>query len=138
MRKSLLFAFLFILPAGAVSAQAADLAQGRVSLVQGDVRSQLAGSADWTTAAVNTPLQTGDRFWSPGNSRVELEFADGTVIRLDDDSALDILDLQAGVLQVNLSMGHAYVRTGPVLRDTLQVDLPDTSVAVTGPARFRV
>jgi len=120
-----------------LSAQAAALGLGRVSFVQGGAQVRMPEAGTWTEAAINTPLEAGTRFWNPGRSRLELQFSDGSLLRLDLNTSLDILQLQPGVLQAHLGLGRAYINTGRFKNQTLQIDLPEASMTANEESRFQ-
>jgi hypothetical protein len=120
----------------AVSAE--DLGAGRISFIQGQAQIQPAGAKEWQLAAVNVPIRTGDRFWTPEDARMELQFQNGTILRMDYKSTLDVLTLDAAMIQVHLSQGHVIFRVRRKPSKTIQVDLPDSTLVVQDKALFRV
>ncbi|NTV53474.1 MAG: FecR domain-containing protein, partial [Candidatus Firestonebacteria bacterium] len=117
---------------------AEDLGAGRISFIQGQAQIQPAGAKDWQVASVNVPVRAGDRFWTPEEARLELQFQNGTVVRLDTKSTLDVLSLTEDAMQFHLSMGHLLFRTSRKPAKIIQVDLPDSSLVVQDKALFRV
>lgn len=132
--QALLLALL-LLP---IHALAAVEGFARVSLIQGDVQLRVADTDDWVPAAVNTPLYEGDSVWCPAESRVEIQLQDGSHVRLDAGSSLDILEVDDDSLQFHLGMGHAYVRTGAMRKWSMQFDMTESTVKVYDQARFRL
>jgi hypothetical protein len=126
---------ILVLP---LSLHADPLGLGRVSLIQGNAQMKTGEAADWTLAPANTPIQEGDRFWCPAGARLELEFNDGTFLRIDQNSSLDVLSLKENALQAHLGMGHLFVRAGDLTGKTFQIDVPDTTILIRQPANFRV
>jgi hypothetical protein len=126
---------LWLLP---MAVPAEDMGPGRISFIQGQAQIQPAGSKEWQVASVNVPVRTGDRFWTPEDARLELQFQNGTVLRLDYKSTLDVLSLDESAMQFHLSMGHLLFRTSRKPAKTIQVDLPDSSLVVQDKALFRV
>ncbi|HEY6008919.1 MAG TPA: FecR family protein, partial [Geobacteraceae bacterium] len=127
--------FLFLIP---LHAQAAVQGFARLSLVEGNVQLRSEGDADWLPAAVNTPLIEGDSVWCPAGSRAEVQLADGSVVRLDGRTSLEVVDLEADFSRMYLGMGHIYVSTGTLRERSLQFDVYETSVKVYDRARFRI
>ena len=111
---------------------------GRITLVQGDVQMRMSGTEDWVPAAENTPLEEGDSLWTPTGARIEIQLQDGTYIRLDSRSSLDVLALNDQILQFHLGMGHAYIRTGAIQKWPCQFDLTESTVSITSKARLRL
>lgn len=110
----------------------------RINLIQGDVQLRVADTDEWVPAAVNTPLYEGDSIWCPAESRVEIQLQDGSYLRLDARSSLDILEVADDSLQFHLGMGHAYVRTGDMRKWSMQFDMTESTVKVYDKARFRL
>lgn len=126
---------LLLLPA---SLFAAEQGFARLSLVEGDVQVRVADSDDWLPAATNTPLYEGDSVWTPVGSRAEVQLKDGSVIRLDARSALNVLKVERDFLQFNLAMGRAYLRTVAAMEWSLQFDLAESTVRVNDKGRYRL
>ncbi|HET6419620.1 MAG TPA: DUF6600 domain-containing protein [Geobacteraceae bacterium] len=110
----------------------------RISLITGDVQIRHADSSDWFPASVNTPLNEGDSIWSPDGARAEVQMQNGSLVRLDSTSSLDILALRDDLVQMHIGMGRAYVRTAAMGGQAMQLDLNESSVQVYDKARIRV
>ncbi len=108
------------------------------SLVEGDVQIITSDASDWVPASINMPLREGDRIWVPGGGRLELYRQDGTVMRLDENTSLDLLATEAESLQVYLAGGRAYVGYRGGRNDMLQIDSPVASMRAYGEARLSV
>ncbi|HAK60370.1 MAG TPA: hypothetical protein DCO77_08300, partial [Nitrospiraceae bacterium] len=93
---------------------------------------------EWIPASINMPLQLGDRLWVPELARTVVRFAGGTMIRLDEESALDILTLDEGSAQLYLAQGRAYLNFWYVAEGSLQVETPLASVRVYNRSIFKV
>jgi hypothetical protein len=107
-----------------------------VSYLDGDVQVKPAGTSDWVPASTNMPLIEGDSVWVPDGGRIGLQLRDGSLIRLDENSSLEILDLGDDSGQFYLATGRAYINF-PGLKDAfLQMDTPVASARVYGDARF--
>ncbi len=91
---------------------------GRVLSVEPAVTLQRATEPAAEEAFANLPLLPGDRVWTDGAGRAELQFADGTVLRLDSASKLDyaahedgdrvVLRLWSGGLYLHNRDGRGY------------------------------
>jgi hypothetical protein len=110
----------------------------RISLLEGDVLVRSEDTSEWFPASVNTPLLEGDSIWCPADSRAEIQLQNGTLIRLDQQTSLDVLVLADDSLQFYLGMGNAYFNTGDLRGAGFQVDLIDASVMVYDKGRFRI
>jgi len=97
MIKYLVLAFMLsYFPAVASGSTLGDL---RISWIEGDVQVRTEDTGDWVPASINMPLMDGDRIWVPEGGRTELQLKDGTFLRLDEESALEILTLEDNSFQ---------------------------------------
>jgi hypothetical protein len=81
----------------------------RLAYSIGDVQLAPAGASQWDRVRRNRPLVTGDRLLTGRNGRVALELGDAA-IRINDDSALDFLNLDDRTAQIELSQGALNLR----------------------------
>lgn len=79
----------------------------RVSLIEGAVSYEMASETEWAAASVNMPLEPGDRVYTGKEGRVEIEFEDGSVLRLDEDTDIEILSLSDEIVHVRMLLGLA-------------------------------
>lgn len=121
----LLIAATMALP---LTAAADELGRARIGLIEGDVQVMIPDTTDWTPAALNLPLNEGDRLWSPEASRAEIQLRGGVHVRVDGDTALDLLTLAPDSAQFYVDRGRVYInnRTGGI--KTVQVDTPGSSI----------
>ena len=126
---------LFLVPAYAFSA---NLGYMRISLIEGDVQIKTPDAGDWGLASMNVPLAEGDQVWVPEGGRVELQLNTGTYIRLDENSALQVLSMDKDSSQFYLSQGHAYIYYDAPRGSVIQVDTPDASTRAFDEAIFRI
>lgn len=111
----------------------------RLSLVQGDIMFRTPDADDWEPASVNTPLDEGDSVWCPEGGRTEIQLADGSIVRLDGGSQLNLLVNEDGFIHLNLASGRLYVRTSRTSREnSLQIDADDTTVLPSPRTRLRL
>ena len=119
-------------------AHALELGSARISFLDGDVQMRTTESEDWVPAAVNTPLDEGDEIWVPEGGRMEFQLSSGTAVRLDQNSALQILTLERTSSQFYLSEGHAYINHNSPRGNVIQFDTPVSSLRAYDRAVFRV
>jgi hypothetical protein len=110
----------------------------RISLIEGDVQIMTPDARDWGYASINTPLDEGDQVWVPEGGRAELQLNTGTYVRLDQNSALQILSMDKNSTQFYLSQGHAYFYYDAPRGSVIQVDTPDASTRAFNKAIFRI
>ena len=126
---------LFLVPVYAFSA---NLGHMRISLVEGDVQIKTPDAGDWGYASINTPLAEGDEVWAAQGGRVELQLNSGTYIRLNENSALQILSMDKDSSQFYLSQGNAYFYYDAPGGSVMQIDTPDASTRAFDRAIFRI
>ena len=130
-----LIPMLLLIPALSYSS---NLEYMRTSLLDGDVQIKTEDSDDWVPASINMPLEEGDHLWVPEGGRVELQLRDGTYLRLGQQSAMEILNLDRDSFQFYLTEGHAYADFKGSRESLLQIDTPQSSVRTYDPSRFGV
>lgn len=79
-------------PAGAQD----DYRYGRIRTVEPGVVLQRASEASAESAVSNMPFLPGDRVWTDEGGRLEIQFTDGSVLRLDSRSKLDYVEHDGG------------------------------------------
>jgi hypothetical protein len=110
----------------------------RLSLIEGDVQIDTEDTSEWVGAVINMPLSEGDRVWVPGAGRAEILLNDGTVLRLRENSALDILRIEDHSYQFYLDTGYAYVNFRGPKGHLVQLDTPVSSIRAYDRGIFRV
>lgn len=130
-----LILFIMVLPA---YAGAANLGELRLSLVDGDVQIKTEDTSEWVPATINLPLRDGDRIWAPDGARAELQTRNGTAVRLDEKSSLEILTVEDDSLQFYLGLGQAYLNFISKRDSVIQVDTPVSSIRVYDRTKFNV
>jgi hypothetical protein len=135
------FGWMVIVGAVALSApnsMAESLGAMRVAIEQGDVQVKIADTGEWVPASVNMPIVEGDELWVPAGSRAALQTNNGAHVRLDGDTALQVLRMDRDSFQFYLAQGYAYVLSRAPKRSVLQFDTPDASIRAFGNATFRI
>lgn len=134
--KLIMFATVMLLmPCYAFSS---DLGYMRISSLEGDIQIKTPETGEWELASINGPLAEGDQIWVPEGGRIELQLNGRTYIRLDRNTALQILSMDKDSSQFYLSQGNVYVYYTASQGDVLQMDTPDTSTRAFSRAIFRV
>lgn len=105
-RKLLIFvlAFAFCSLCGVAAAQD-DFRIARLSYLEGQVSFQHTDEVDWTAASINLPLQPGDRIYTGDNGRAEIEFDDGSVLRLAEKTDIEIFTMRQQLIQLRVLVG---------------------------------
>jgi len=134
--KAVLFALILsLIPAYSYSASLGDM---RISYLDGDVQVRTADTSEWVPASINMPLMSGDALWVPEGGRAGIHLRDGTSVRLNENSSLEILTIGGDSFQFYLSMGRAYVNFRGLKGKLLQMDTPVSSTRAYDRARFRI
>ncbi|MGN6668026.1 MAG: DUF6600 domain-containing protein [Trinickia sp.] len=134
--------------AGATAAQSADAASAgrtdppgrvaRLNYMAGTVTTEPAGANDWSYAAVNRPLTTGDQLWNDANARSELHIG-STAVRLGSSTSLDVMNLDDTNAQLKVTQGTLSTRVRSVPSGTsYEIDTPNVALGVTRPGDYRV
>jgi len=135
LKTVMIAAALLLLPVYAFSS---NFGYMRISLAEGDVQIKTPDAEDWGYASINIPLAEGDQVWVPQGGRAELQLNTGTYIRLDSNSALQILSMDKDSSQFYLSQGHAYIFYDAPRGSVIQIDTPDASTRAFDRAIFRI
>ena len=109
---------LFLFPAYSYPQASGSL---RLSLIQGDVQIRTEETGEWVPASINMPLFDSDRVWVPEGGRTELQLRDGTFLRLDENSALEILAVEKDSYQFYLTEGRGYANFKGLKGSVLQI-----------------
>lgn len=137
--KRFLLVFVVILLTAPSLVMAGVIGPARVRLIDGDVTFRTPDSGEWLPASINTPLDEGDAIWVPVGSRTEVQLADGTVVRIDGGSQLDLIAVEDNFTHLHLSSGRLYLKTSTVARkNSLQIDADDTTVLPDARTRLRI
>jgi len=134
--KSVVLAFmLFYFPA---YVSGSTLGSMRISVIEGDVQVRTEDTGEWVPASINMPLVDGDRIWVPEEGRTELQLRDGSFLRLDENSALEILTVEKDSFQFYLTEGRGYANFGGLKGSLLQIDTPVSSIRAYDRSNFRI
>lgn len=138
MKRIILMCLTMLLLVPAWS-QADIIGPANIRYMDGDVMFRTPDDDEWLPASINTPLDEGDAVWCPDGSRVEIQLPDGSMLRMDDGSQLDLIANEDGFVHVHLASGRLYLRTAQTIeKDSLQIDADDTSVLPASRTRLRL
>lgn len=110
----------------------------RVRLVSGDVQVKISETGEWVSASVNLPLVERDELWIPEGSLSEIQTNNGAYVRLDGNTALQVLRADRDSFQFYLPQGRVYVMNDVPTGSVLQFDTPDTSIRAFEASTFRI
>ncbi len=110
---------------------------GRLSFIEGSVSLHGPGQDQWSPAAVNYPVTTGDGFWTDAQSRAEIEV--GTVdLRLDQQTEADILRLDDSTTRLRVDQGTVNVHVVAMPPGGIVVLTPIGEVDLLAPGSYHV
>jgi hypothetical protein len=110
---------------------------GRVALTQGQVSITSGGEAA-NAALVNWPVTSNQTISTAPGARTELRVG-STAIRLDGDSALEVVQLDDDTLRLRLHYGSASIRVvNPEVAGAFELATPQARVVLQQPGRLRV
>ena len=135
-----MIALALTISVSALHAQAGDPPSraARISALTGQASLQLSGASDWSEAALNYTVTTGDRIYTGAGSRLELEIGSMTA-RIGDNSDVTVTNLSDGFLQLGVEQGTlrlSVYRLPP--GDSIEVDTPNGAVMVTAPGSYLI
>jgi hypothetical protein len=109
----------------------------RLSYVEGEVAFR--GAQEVAPSALpDRPLNAGDRITTARDGRAELALGNAT-LRLDEDSAITVADLDASVVRIELTAGTASLHLRELFEDeTYELVTLNTTVAFRAPGEYRV
>ncbi len=136
---SVLVAACLVVPASAASKARIV----RLSEVQGTVQIDRAAGDGYEKAFLNLPVIEGSRLKTGNDGRAEVEFEDGSVLRIVPKSEIEFTRLALGdggqkLNTIQLNTGTAYVNVRAKKGDQFMLNFGRESVSVTEPAHFRV
>ncbi len=79
----------------------------RLSFIEGQASFLHAPDVDWSAASINMPLEPGDRIYTGRSGRAEIEFDEGSTLRLAENTDVEILALSERLIQLNILVGLA-------------------------------
>jgi hypothetical protein len=110
----------------------------RISLIEGDVQVMTEDTGEWVPASINMPLVDSDRIWVPEGGRTELQLREGSFLRLDENSALDILTVEEDSFQFYLAEGRSYTNYRGLKGNLFQIDTPVSSIRAYDGSNFKI
>jgi hypothetical protein len=142
-RGLLIVALLFVLSALTSLANADSHARiVRLSYVEGDVQLTHQGSGA-ENATLNVPIVEGDQLRAGSNARVEVQFEDGSTIRLAPETAITFSELRllssgGAATAVDLDQGEAEFKITRHDEGEFQITARQRTITLKHSGRFRV
>lgn len=140
VRLTSVLTFLFLLCGFSLAESHARIV--RLSYVDGDVQLDKGDGQGFSTAYLNSPILNHSKLWVR-SGQAEVEFEDGSSVRLTPDTILNFEDLSLGSngdrnSTVELQEGTAYFDIQRRDPDRFQVDFGPDRIQLAMPAHFRI
>ena len=115
----------------------------RLSEVDGNVQFDNAASQRYEKAFLNLPITAGVKLRSQSDGRAEVEFEDGSALRVAPDTIvefpqLSLLDSGGKLSTVHVKEGTAYVRFAGTKNDQLTITFANEKLVLTRAAHLRL
>ena len=114
---------------------------GRIAYTQGKISWRTSDQADWSNATTNLPLRQGASVWVNNGGRAEIQFDDGSRLRLGNGTIVTLetmySDDKGELTELKLNTGLASFTLVSKLSQ-YQIDTPLTSIKAVGPAQIRI
>ncbi len=120
---------------------AAQLPVARLSRLAGSATVQTQdGTSPPIDAALNMPLPAGERLSTAGNGEAEVEFADGSVLRMTprSDVGIERMDAESHATALQIGEGLIYLELRASDRSSYTVSAAELQIAPEGNASFRL
>ena len=115
-----------------------DAGVARASFIHGDVSMQRGDDNDVSAVTLNTPLMSGDRISTGGDSRGELQLDFANILRLDSNSEANLATLTRSRIQVQIAQGLADYSVLKGFDAEMEIDTPNVSIHPLGEGRYRI
>ena len=110
----------------------------RLSVTNGEVSFNPAGTDDWVSAVTNRPITTGDKLWTDKDARAELH-VDSAAFRLAGETGFSFLNLDDQTIQISITEGTVSIRVRRLGDgENIEVDTPNLALSILRPGRYRI
>jgi len=96
---TVMLALVAALPGARIGAKGTSVA--KVSFFLGALKLQPAQAVNWKNAVLNQPVYTGEKLKTEDKSRAEIMLTTGSVMRMDENSSLDVANMSGGGSKVS-------------------------------------
>ncbi len=110
----------------------------RLNYLNGTVSFRSGNVDDWSEAALNYPLTTGDHLWTDTGARAEMRIGPNG-IRMAPRTAASFLTLDDRTLQLSVTEGSVNIRLRSLGEDeTFEVDTPNAAITLLRSGDYRI
>ena len=136
MLRKVLFLGLLLSPVALTAAQdSQDFRIARISYLEGRVSFQHGNQLDWAAASINMPLQPGDRIYTGEDGRAEIEFDDGSVLRMAERADVEVLTLREQLIQLRILVGLCSLTARSSVE--FEINTPAAAFTTLEPGNYR-
>ena len=107
MKKNILFLLVLFSAMLVGSVLNAAIIVGRISNVEGQINRYMAVDDSWVATSLQSPVGTQDILATRDDSRAEITFPNNQLVRLDEDTEIEILNLEDDIGKFGLYSGLA-------------------------------
>ncbi|MGH9775257.1 MAG: DUF6600 domain-containing protein [Candidatus Acidiferrales bacterium] len=100
----------------------------RISFIRGEVSTQRGDSGDWSAAALNAPLVTGDKISTGKDSRAELQLDYADVLRLSENTEVTIANITRTEIQIQVGQGLVSYSVFKDGEAATEIDTPNVAI----------
>jgi ferric-dicitrate binding protein FerR (iron transport regulator) len=107
MKKNILFLLVLFSAMWAGSVVDAAIIVGRISHIEGEIYRYMDVNESWVATSLQSPVGRQDVLATGDNSRAEFAFPDNQLMRLDENTEIEILNLEYDIAEFTLQSGLA-------------------------------
>ncbi len=134
MKKRIALIVVSVIFAGALNEPVQAQSLARVTICQGTANILRSGAEKWRPVRPNMPVKQDDRIYTREESFVEIEYANGAVLRMDETTRITIQHLDAEKVQNKNSLGNIWVNLKKIAktRNEFEVASPTAVASIRG------
>jgi hypothetical protein len=107
----------------------------RITLLEGNASVLKVGAKDWRPARPNLPLKKGDQIYTREESFVEIRFATGAVVRMNESSKVRVEALSEDESKASSNLGDVWVSMKKMVKKKeFEISTPTAVAAIRGTA----
>ena len=134
------FTLFLAFPDASGAQQAQSYSYAYIRYLVGSAEVQRATDAEPTEAGLNLPIESGDRVWTQADARVELEYGNGSILRMDSQTRIDFVGFgeQGGETFIRLWSGSIILRLDEGNAKSFRLDTPAGTIYPASAGTFRI
>lgn len=126
------------IPAFAQDADDMQRGVARISIMDGQVSVKRGDAGEWVPGVINAPLMSDDSIATAPNSRAEVQFDSGNLIRIGGNAQIHLTTLEAERFQMELGKGTVTYRVLRASNANAEVDTPSISIRPSKVGIYRI